>query len=256
MNLHLCRVALRPRGPLEVFDLGLALLQAHPGVFFRMALLWVLPVAALGSALALLGYGSVAVWSLPVLFALVQAPVTLLTGRLLFAEGVRVRDVLRELARSPVSFGAAWLWQTGALALGLLCVGVGAMVSVPATIYVAEAALLEKVGALSSLRRSSRLASANLGNALVASVAWVGLSVWGALTAEAAGQSIVGFVLQFGAPFGALQEGDVTPFVVFGLVAAQPLFAVYKLLLYVDTRTRVEGWDLQVGLRAAGLGGT
>jgi hypothetical protein len=90
-------------------------------------------------------------------------------------------------------------------------------------------------------------------HAIAAAVGWVALTGWGAIVGEAAGQGIVSFVLQLGTPFGEATDGRATPFLLAGMLAVQPLYAVWRLLLYVDARTRAEGWDLQVALRAAGI---
>ena len=238
-----------------MFDLALALLRAHSGRFARLFALVVLPVALPAAVVAYVtGQGDLVIVTLPILFVPLQAPGTVLAGRLLFSDTVRIRDVFLELLRSAVPLFAAWFWQGAALVGGLMCFFVGALFSMPATAYVTEAALLERVGTVKCLQRSLRLAGSNPGNSIVVAVGWVFLTVWSAIVAEMAGQALVGFVFQLGAPFGSLWNGDVTPYLIFGIVAAQPLVGVYRLLLYVDARTRVEGWDLQVGLRAVGLG--
>ncbi|MBX2797678.1 MAG: hypothetical protein KTR31_08425 [Myxococcales bacterium] len=254
MNPNLCRVVLRPRGPLEVFDLTLALIRVHAGRFGLLAALTVLPFVALAFGLT---YVVDDPWLiplfLPLVFGLLQAPFTVLAGRLLFADEVPLRQVVMEVLRGIVPTIAASGWLLLALLLGLGCGFAGVAITVPATAYVTEAALLEKVGVMGCLRRSMRLASSNPGIALSTAFGWAFLTFWGVVVAEAAGQSMVGFVLQLGQPFGSLVAGQVTPYALFGALAAQPLMAVYRLLLYVDARTRIEGWDLQVGLRAAGL---
>ena len=254
MNVHQCRVALRPRGPLEVFDLALTLLRVHPGRFLRLSAALVLPFVVLG---ALLSYpmdrGALTLAGLVVIHPFIHAPITVLAGRLLFAGDVRARDVVRELLRNPVRLFAAWWWQTAGLVVGLGCAGLGFLITSPATIYSAEAALLEGSGIARTLGRATRLATHNPGNAVAAMLAWALLTVWGALVGEGLGQSIVGFVFQLGAPFGMF-PAQITPYMVAGSLLVQPLVALFKLLLYVDARTRVEGWDLQVGLRAARLG--
>ena len=58
---------------------------------------------------------------------------------------------------------------------------------------------------------------------------------------------------QRGRPLPSALEGVATPWLTAGILASHPVWALWRLLLYVDVRTRVEGWDLQVGLRAAGL---
>jgi hypothetical protein len=123
----------------------------------------------------------------------------------------------------------------------------------PALAYMTETALLERVAVSRGISRTMRLAGARPSNALVTALSWWLLTAWFALVGEAAGQGLVGFVLQLGQPFGELAVDHVTPYVLGGVLVAQPLHAVYRLLLYVDVRTRLEGWDLQVALRAAGM---
>lgn len=254
MNPHLCRIALRPRGPLEVFDLSLRLLATHAGRFVRLGALFVLPPALAGGlVVSLTELDWLVLLLLPLIFFPLQAPATILGGRLLFADTISIRAVLRELAGMIRPLGLAWLWQAGALSLGVGCGFVPLVILLPVTAYVTETSLLERVGAARSFRRSARLAGSNPGIALAASAGWVGLTAWGALVAESGGQALVGFVLQLGQPFGSLFGGQITPYLLFGALAIQPVYAIYRLLLYVDVRTRVEGWDLQVGLRAAGL---
>lgn len=254
MNPNLCRVVLRPRGPLEVFDLSLRLLRAHPGVFARLTALLVLPLALVLGLGAWLTGGQLAWLAAPVLVApALQAPFTLLGGRLLFADTFTVRQVLRELVSRPGAFLAVPGWIGLAQLSGVAMCGFGWPLTLAVAAFVTEAALLERSPAGKAMGRSLRLAGFNPGIAIAASMGWAGLTVWGAAVGEATGQAVVGSILQLGAPFGTATDGIVTPYLLAGALVIQPVYAVYRLLLFVDVRTRVDGWDLQVGLRAAGL---
>lgn len=251
MNPNACRVVLRRRGPLEVFDLALRFLRAHAAPFARLFAVLLLPWVPLAVAACALTGGHPALVLVPLLAApWLQAPATVLAGRLLFAEQVRVRDVLRELVRRPGAALAAAGWWTASQVLG--CGVLGWVLGV-ATCWVTEVALLEEAAVSRILRRSTRLAQLHLGVSVSAVFAWYGLTAWGALAGETLGQAVVGNVLQLGEPFGSAWEGTVTPFLLLGILAAQPVYGVYHLLLYLDVRTRAESWDLQVALRALGM---
>jgi hypothetical protein len=250
MNPNLCRVVLRPRGPLEVFDLSLRLLQAHAGVFARLAALVVGPFCLLFGLGAWLTDGHLAWLAAPVLVApALQAPFTLLGGRLLFADTFDVRQVLRELAARPGALLSVPAWSFLAQLSGLAMCGFGWPITMAVAAFVAEAALLERSPAGRAMGRSLRLAGFNPGIAIAASVGWAVLTAWGA----AVGEAVVASILQLGEPFGKATNGLVTPYLLAGALLIQPVYAVWRLLLFVDVRTRVDGWDLQVGLRAAGL---
>lgn len=255
MNPHACRVVLRPRGPLEVFDLAVRLIRVHPGTWLRLVVATTLPPIVVAGVICAFTHEAdlLLLMLLPVVASLLQAPATVLAGRLLFADEVRIRDVLQEVGRrSGTLLGGMLAWLVSwALGCGLF----GWLTALPLTWY-AEAALLEQVPLRRVLRRSSSLALANIGVAVTASVTWVGLTGWGAVVGEGVGQGLVGTVLQLGEPFGNATDLVITPFVVAGALGVQPLYGVYRLLLYVDARTRNEGWDLQVALRAAALTAT
>lgn len=253
MNPDLCRVALRPRGPLEVFDLSLSLCRAHLAVFARLAAWLVLPLAlALGAGAALTAGHWAWLAAALALSPLLQAPFTLLGGRLLFNEKTTAGQVVRELLQRPISLLAIPFWYSFVALLGLLSCGVAAFL-MPAMVFVTEAALLERADGTRIPRRATKLAALHPGIAIAASVGWLLSTIWWALVGEGLGQAVVGTVLQIGQPFGTLSDGVVTPYLLAGVLFAQPLFGIYRLLLFVDVRTRVDAWDLQVGLRAAGL---
>lgn len=252
MNPHLCRVALRPRSPFEVFDLTLRLIRERAGPLAWMSLYVLLPTFLIGWAVGYVLVGnSPALLLLPVLAGpLVQAPFTVLGGRLLFQEHVSAGRTLRDTAR--IVGGLLITVLAEVVSWVLVCTGIG-MVLLPGLVYLPEMALLERVDLGRGVQRSLRLAGGQVGVAVVGALSRWGLMVWGALVGELAGQLLVGFVLQLGAPFGSLFDGVATPYAFIGLLLCQPLVALFRLLLYVDVRTRMEGWDLQVGLRALGL---
>jgi len=256
MNPNLCRVVLRPRGPLEVFDLGMRLVSANARPVLTLSAILVLPTWIGCAAIAWVwpDLGWLAVTLAVTLGIPLQLPFALLGGRLLFSDDVAVRDVLRSWMGQMGPTFLVWFAYGCAIALGLLMCGWGALFTVVPTLYLAETTMLERVPFQRALRRSSRLASAQPGTAGAGALGWLVLTLWFAAVGEFGMQGLLGMVLQLGSPFGSAMNGDITPGLLLGLVAAQPAVAVYRLLLYVDVRTRVEGWDLQVRLRAAGLG--
>lgn len=257
MNPFDLRIVARPRGTFEVADLAVALVRTTASQVLRLSVLALVPAWLLlsGLAIALLD----APWQpalavVPVLLSpLLQVPFTVLFSRLLFDEQVRVAEVARGVRRGSGAWLGGQVLRAAAWALVLFTFGMGAPVALPIVTYVGEVGLLERQGMSATLQRSIRLASGYPAHALFAeTVRWV-VPVWFALLFEALGELITVYVLQLGQPFGSLATGVVTPWLLLGLFAAQPAIALVRLLLYVDTRTRLEGWDLQVAFRALAL---
>ncbi len=260
MNPNLCRIELRPRSPLAVFDLTWRLLAERGGPFVRLGLLLLLPMWIVSLPI---GWWFDWHWVLAVLVwaagAVLRIPFTLLAGRLMFADEVSVLALLRELlSRWAGMIGLVSLMAVNAFA-GVCTCGVSLVPTLLLWVWVPECVLLEqrpdsvRRGVWVAARRSQRLVGHGSSAALAGAVGGVFLSVWFAGLAEAFGSACMGFLLQFGAPFGSPWDLQATPWILFGLLAAQPVIGAYRLLLYVDTRTRSEGWDLQVALRALGL---
>ena len=250
MNPNACRVVLRPRGPLEILDLALRLVRLHVGPIARLAAVVLLPVGAASWAVGALAPGG-AWWlaAVVVLLPLLQAPFSLLLGRLLFSDAVTLRDVAAGVRRGALTVGLFWL-LFDVLLVSFCIVGV---IFLPILAFAPEVALLERVGLSRAVGRAVFLVGGHPIASVAATVARFVLPLWGMVVAELIGQLVVGWVLQLGAPFGALAHGDATPYAVAGMLACTPLVAAYRLLLYVDARTRTEGWDLQVAFRALAL---
>lgn len=252
MNPYACTLALRPRTPFEVLDLALRVMALHARPFARLAAWWLLPVWLVASGAAVAGVQPwVVLGVLGLGLPALQAPFTLLCGRLVFPRPTGVRVVLGETVGSAGAVATHTALSVAMAALGLCS---GLLLWMPLAVlfrFAPETLLLERAGAATGLRRATFLATRSSGKALMGTVLAVALGLWAVLAVETLGQSTTQFVLQLGAPFGRLWTLDLTPWTLLGLVGVQPAVAVYRLMLYLDVRTELEGWDLQVALKAA-----
>ncbi len=254
MNLGVCRMVLRPRGPLESLDLGVRLSRAWWRPTAAMAAVALVPAWAACTALAwALGWHWATALAPLALGPLLQPAFTLLFGRLLFAEDVSaaaLRHALRERVGSwALAAGLGW---GGALFAALSCGTLTAPLAL-GLLYVQECAILERVPGDRAIRRSLRLSGGHTANAVAGGLgSWL-LTAWIAGTLESSGQALLGPILQTEWVVPNVWAAQCGPLLIAGLLASHPVWALWRLLLYVDVRTRVEGWDLQVGLRAAGL---
>jgi hypothetical protein len=251
VNPYECRIALRPRGALASLDVAVVLLQAHAGAVARLAAVVLGPWAAL----AVVAWWFELGWALAALILaltpVLQAPFVAFGGRAAFGRPLGAREVLRDVTGQPAAMVALALAP-----LVWLVVSVGSLTLAAAPILVAglflpEVLLLERQRAFPAIGRTMALAGSATGAALVGALAVYGLPVWGALGADLLGLALFDTVLSMGRPLGTLDEGVVTPFLVWGWLAALPLSALTRLMVYLDARTAAEGWDLQVALMAA-----
>ncbi len=247
--LQLCHIHLRPRGPLESLDLAIRAARDWWRPLLTLSAVWLIPWWV--ACVALLGASHGSPWALVAPIAvgpLVQAPFTVLGGRLLFAENVTIRSVFADLATRL----GPWAGALGLQALAAsFCLPLAPLIQIP-LVFVGECALLERVPFARAFRRSYRLTSGYAGGAVVGAFGRWGLLAWCAIVAESGMMGLTA-IFQVNLPIPAATDGVGTPWLVAGILVSQPIWALWRLLLYVDVRTRVEGWDLQVGFRAAGL---
>ncbi|HHH10488.1 MAG TPA: hypothetical protein ENK23_00210 [Sorangium sp.] len=248
MNLNQAAVVLRPRKVSEVLDLAcLWLVSRSLAMTLRLSAVVLLPVFVIVMVCRYaLQWPPFALWLLA--FALVtplEGVFTIAAGRMLFNEQLSVRQVLG-LYRKRLG---AYL---GALLISRFYIALASLLIVPLPIlsmrmmFVHEAALLEMASAHEATKRSTRLATLRTSGAFQAWFALLLAQIAVVAVAEIVGQGIVGQLLQLGQPFGALEKVWFTPFALLGLLASVPYVAVARYLLYIDTRTRTDGWDIQV----------
>jgi hypothetical protein len=245
-SFHAARVPLRPRGSAEILDLALAFIRAHGGVYAKLCAVSLLPVLGL---CVLLRHGARFEW-LPVWLAaaagsvLVEGLFAVAAGRLLFNGAASATGAVRRFAgRATVSTGA--LLVAGMLVAVSFLLVLPAAIVAPRLLLVREACLLAQAGVREALARSWRLTRRHYGSAAMALALGLAVRLYAVLAAELLGDSAISFVLQLGHPFGELTEGG-SAFAIAGFLLATPIVATARFLHYLDLRTRIEGWDIQV----------
>ncbi|MBX3230871.1 MAG: hypothetical protein KIT84_01530 [Labilithrix sp.] len=249
-NVLSARVALRDRGLADVLDLAVRFLSVHGRVFARLAACTLLPAAALSIVAGkVLGWRLAWVVAIPLAVAM-EAPFTVLASRLVFEDGVRARDVLRASVRAtPLVFTARLV------ALALTTAGVGCFV-VPGvavaalTLFAGEAMLLERAELLRAFGRAQSVAANAIGDVVLAVLIFACVPVAAVLLADVGGRTLIAEVFQFRPPRPVWTEGGGV-LALLGLFLQVPFFATARFFLYLNVRTRTEGWDIQT--RFAGL---
>lgn len=253
MNLSESAVVLRPRSVAEVFDLSLRVtFHLAFAMYARLAAFTLLPVFAIVCALFYAAkLDAPTTWGVAIGLAVwLDAPFTIAASRLMFREEPKTKETLSRFAKRAFSYSFALLYKTFLLALAALPLFIPLLAIGPRAIFVTEASVLEQATAFESYSRSKRLVQARSGDALGAFFAWFVARLAFVVGAEALCQGIVVDIFQMRPPFGRLVEDGFTPFALAGLLISTPFIATARFLQYVDTRTRSDGWDIQVRFMA------
>jgi hypothetical protein len=252
VNLGEARIAFRPRTLAETFDLALRWVPGVGGrLYLVIGLLFLLP-AALGcyALQALLELSWPAVWTFAAVLAMVlQGLYTVAASRLMFEGDVTVRSVIAQFARKLPSYLGALLATRIIAALGLLVV-----LAFPATwaygAFVHEASLLEGHGPTAAVRRAGAFTARQYGNVILMGFGQLLALFAFVASADQIGYVLLDFVLQVGRPFGALFEDGGSAGALIGFFAAIPFLTAVRFLMYIDGRTRRDGWDIQLAFLA------
>lgn len=257
MNLQQARVVLRPRTMTEVMDLGLRFAASADLKLYLWLCVWTL-LPCFGLCLA----GHYAfdwewgwVWALALAMGtLVQGVFTIAAGRLVFAEEVSVKTVLKLYFKRFWAHSVSMVLTRFIIAIGL-CFFYFVIPPIWAwsrVTYVSEAVLLERASVGAGIKRGSKFAASRGGAAMslvtLGALTTVGFVVFSELLFNV---GLTQFLLQLGQPLGTLWEDGGSPFALLGFFMAIPYFATARFLAYIDQRTRQDGWDIQLKFMAA-----
>ena len=249
LDLLHARVALRDRTVSDVLDLALRFVVVHGRVYAKVATIALLPLVAL-SAVAGWRLGWAASWAIAVpLAAIGEIPFTVLASRLVFQDRVRARDVLGASLRD----GPKVIFARGLAAL-LAAVGLFVLV-IPGlwltiiSFFLGEVILLERGSAGQVLGRSHRVASSAGTEVLLGGLVLLLLAIASVLLADVAGRLVLGELLQFRPPPPVWHQGG-SLLATLGLFLFVPYLATARFFLYLNVRTRAEGWDIQTRFAA------
>jgi hypothetical protein len=254
MDLMRAHVALRERPLLDVLDLAVRFCAAHAGTYGRLSLAVIVP--AFGACWLVARFGGWTLgWAMALLIgAFADVPFVALASRLVFEDKVRARDAIATAVRalprllvvrgaqllaivaSGVMLGLAWLW--------------GGTV----TLFVVEVIVLEHAGVKPALARASRIANARFGAAFATMLLLLVAPIAFALVADVAGREVLQSLLQVKPPPPVLHAGG-SGLALLGWWASVPFLATARFFVYLDIRTRTEGWDIQTRFAAIAASG-
>jgi hypothetical protein len=249
MDLMRARVALRERPLLDILDLAVRFCTAHAGAYARLSLAVLVPAFAVSFAAGRFG-GWWLGWSVTVvLTAFAGAPFVVLASRLVFADAVRTREALGGGLRALPGLIGIRLLQAMALGASLLMAGLPWLWLGTILVFVVEVHVLEQGGAGGALGRSQRIANAHFSHAVLAMLLLAIAPPCAAMLADVAGREVLTSVLEIKPPPSMFREGG-SWLALAGWWATLPLLQTARFFVYLDIRTRTEGWDIQTRFAA------
>ncbi len=249
MDLNRARVTLRERALLDVLDLSLRFAATHAGPYARLSLAVLVPGFLASWAATRLG-GWWLAWTVAlVLAAFASAPYVALASRLVFAERVAVREALSLALRALPSLLGVRLLELLALAASVAMsllpwIWIGTVL-----LFVVEVVVLERPGVVAAMGRAQRVATTHFGAVMGAMLLLTTVPVAAALLADVAGREILQSVLEIRPPPSMFRLGG-SWLALAGFWGAVPLVATARFFVYLDVRTRSEGWDIQTRFAA------
>jgi hypothetical protein len=249
MNVLEARVVLRDRTLLDGVDLTLRFLVHYWKKYVALAAIVLPPMLLLSWGVAY-GAGWGWGWTVALLLApFVGAPFTALASRLLFEPTARVGEVLRATAAALPRLLAVRLLELCAIAVLCLFLVVPATWAFALFFFVNEVVVLEHASVGNGLARMQRLLSGQSADVVMALLFLTALHVVAVFLGDIVGRSLLEELLELPAPpsiFAA--KGSVLALLSFwGFV---PFGATCRFLLYINARTRTEGWDVQTRFAA------
>jgi hypothetical protein len=249
MDVMRARVELRERPLLDVLDLAVRFSVEHARAYARLSLVVVLPSFALSWLAARFG-GWLFGWFVTVaLTSFATAPYVALASRLVFADVVRVREALGMAARATPKMIVLRLVQAMTLAGSILLVGAPWLWVGTIWMFAVEALILEQASLGQAFGRAMRIANAHFGIALLAMVLLGLAPLATAMLADVAGREVLQSVFEVRPPPSMFHAGW-SWLALAGWWAMVPFVTTARFLVYLDIRTRTEGWDIQTRFAA------
>ncbi|MGH7294430.1 MAG: hypothetical protein ACRELB_05845, partial [Polyangiaceae bacterium] len=249
MDLMRARVALRERPLLDILDLSIRFAAAHAWAYAKLSLVVLVPGFAVSFAAAYAGGWWLGWTATVVCTAFAGAPFVALASRLVFADSVGTREALGIALRSMPGLIGARILQLFALAASLLVLGLAWFWVGTILLFVVEVLVLEQGGLGATLGRAQRLASSQFGDAVLTMLMLLFAPIGAAMLADVAGREILQGLLEIKPPPSLFRVGG-SWLALAGWWATLPLCQTARFFVYLDIRTRSEGWDIQTRFAA------
>ncbi len=249
MDLMRARVALRERPLLDTFDLAIRFCAAHAWAYTKLSLVVLVPAFAVSWGAARLG-GWWLGWSVTVVVtAFAGSPFVALASRLVFADEVGTREALGIALRAVPRLIGVRILQAMALGASLVMLGLPWFWLGTILLFVVEVLVLEQGTVGSTLGRAQRVANAHFADALLTMLLLGAAPFAAAMLADVAGREILQELLEFKPPPSMFRVGG-SWLALLGWWATVPLLQTARFFVYLDIRTRTEGWDIQTRFAA------